>query len=151
MGFLRGIVRKLGSSSIVGKLCSSSIVGNGNLGPKLNFTSFGTVAGKPIYLEDVKLSGTMKQKKACLKDLVRGIIWRMSNGVEGGCMDPKKILVIDNRIRLPEDEFIVGKHPSYFMSLKDLVIHVHENDQMSPRERLKFDNFNIYLGLLSRM
>ena len=54
MGFLRVILRKLGSSSIVG-----------NLGQKLNLSSFGTVAGRPnIYLEDVKsLSGTMEEKK----------------------------------------------------------------------------------------
>lgn len=148
MGFLRGIMKKLGTS-IVGNLGSSYVVGN--LGPKLNFISFGTVARKPIYLEDVKLSGTMEQKKACLKDLVLGVIWRMSNGVESGCMDPKRFLVIDNHICFPEEEFIVGKHPSYFVSLKGLVIHVHENDKMSPRERLKFEDFKIYLGRLSRM
>lgn len=60
MGFLSGILRKLGSLHCW------------KFGAKLNFNSFGTVAGKLIiYMEDVKsLSGTVEKKKK--------LVWNIS-------------------------------------------------------------------------
>nr|XP_011467886.1 PREDICTED: uncharacterized protein LOC101293908 isoform X1 [Fragaria vesca subsp. vesca] len=136
MGFLGGILRKYGSNSIVG-----------NLKPGLNFST--TRGSLGICLEDIKQRGTSEQKKVCMRKILEAMTSRMGQGYLGGCMDPTKIPIIENGLDLPHEPYVEGKYPSYLSSVENLAVYLHENDQLSTRDKMKFDDFKKYSRLLS--
>ncbi|XP_062010126.1 uncharacterized protein LOC133726571 [Rosa rugosa] len=106
-----------------------------------------------LYLEEVKLEAELDIKKAWVREVLQGIIWRMSKGINSGSLDPKLIEIIDDRAMLPEEAVIEGIHPPYLLAIKSFVTDFHASDypKMSPRDRLQYDDFVSFLDTLTTL
>lgn len=99
------------------------------------------------YLEDVKNTATVEQKKFYLGDIIDDIIWRIDNDMESGSLDQKRMPIIDNQAYLPDEPYLTGKYPRYLDRIKDFISDFHDTDveRMTPYQLHLYQDFTGYL------